>query len=109
MLRAFMLIGLISVVALTGCVTNAQILDSYQNMAIQTILAKAQFEINCQYLTPFGMSREVVQPSPADPWRANYIIGMRGCEKNATFLVLCPEGENSCVSTCYGQFDNRTG
>jgi hypothetical protein len=111
MLRACILLGLISVVAFTGCATQQQFLDSNQNMAIQTVLGRAQFEMNCQELTPVIISREVVQPALQGPWvqgiqRAEYTVGMSGCGKRATFVVICPEGGNGCFSTGSGAFHN---
>jgi len=111
MLRAWILFGLIAVVALTGCATSSQFLDSNQNMAIQTVLSRAQFEMNCQELTPVVISREVVQPALQGPWvngiqRAEYTIGATGCGKRATFMVICPEGGNGCFSTGSGAFHN---
>jgi len=105
MLRPFILLGLISVVALTGCATESQILDGYQGRAIQTVSGKAQFEMNCRDLTPVISSRKLEQAAATEPWRANYTIDMEGCGKKARFLVICPEGQDSCISTDYRQFN----
>ncbi len=113
MSKACVLLMLIVVIILAGCATQKQFLDSNQNMAIQTVMGRAQFEMNCQELTPVIISREVVQPALQGPWvggiqRAEYTIGVKGCDKRATFVVICPEGGNGCFSTGSGAFHNWT-
>jgi hypothetical protein len=113
MLRRCTLLALIAVLAAAGCATQQQFLDSKQTMAIQTVLGRAQFEMNCQEVTPVIISREVVQPALQGPWvngiqRAEYTVGVSGCGKRSTFVVICPEGGEGCFSTGSGPFHNWT-
>jgi hypothetical protein len=72
-------------------------------MAMQTAISRAQFEMNCQEVAPVLISEEVVQPVLQEPFlngsqRAEYIIGVSGCDKRTTFTVICLEGEKGCLA-----------
>ena len=113
MVKAYALLALVVVIVSAGCATQQQFLQSKQDMAVQTVLGRAQFEMNCQELTTTIISKEVVQPALQGPWvngiqRAEYTIGAMGCGKRATFVVICPEGGEGCYSTGSGAFHNWT-
>jgi hypothetical protein len=111
MCKAFILFVLLAVLAVTGCVSQTQFLDSKQPMAMQTALSRGQFEMNCPEATPVLISREVVQPALQGPWvagiqRAEYTIGITGCGQRTTFVVICPEGGDGCYGAGPGGFHN---
>ncbi|HXX53615.1 MAG TPA: hypothetical protein VEI28_03490 [Thermodesulfovibrionales bacterium] len=113
MCKAYLFLTLAIALFSAGCATQQQFLDSNQNMAVQTVLGRAQFEMNCQEVTPVIISRDVVQPALQGPWvsgiqRAEYTIGVSGCGKRSTFVVICPEGGSGCYSTGSGAFHNWT-
>jgi len=92
-----------------GCQTEQQFLDQTQGSAIQTAVARGQFEMNCPQATGMVISREVVQPALQGPWvqgipRAEYTIGVEGCGDRKTFVVVCPEGGNGCFAAGPGPF-----
>ncbi len=100
---------LIAVCALAGCVSQAQFLDGKQGMALQTAVSRGQFELNCQDVTPTVISREVVQPALQGPWvngiqRAEFTIGVAGCDRRKIFVVLCPDGGEGCFAAGPGPF-----
>ena len=110
-------IGFVGVVVLltgAGCVTSQQLLDQSQPMAMQTALERGKFELNCPTATGVVISREVVQPQlqGTGPFmggvqgiqRAEYTIGVSGCGKRTTFVVLCPEGGDGCFAAGPGPF-----
>ncbi len=102
---------LLAVLASTGCVSQSQFLDSKQGMATQTVMNRAKFEMNCQEVTPTIISREVVEPALQGAFvngieRAEYTIGIAGCGKRETFIVICPDGGEGCYSTGPGGFHN---
>src|SRR5262245_17019640 len=98
------------VVLLTGgCVSQGQFLDGKQGMAMQTAVARGQFEMNCQGATGTVLSREVIQPVMQGPLlngiqRAEYTIGVAGCGKRTTFVVICPDEGDGCFATGPGRF-----
>ena len=94
---------LIAAVAVAGCMTQAQMLNNKQNMALQTALSRARFDMNCPQATAEVLSREVTQPAVQGPMlageqRAEYTVGVEGCGKRTTMLVVCPAGGESCFA-----------
>jgi hypothetical protein len=109
MLKIRALLTLIAALALAGCVSQAQFLDSFQGTALQTAVSRGQFELNCQAVTPTVISREVVQPVLQGPWvngiqRAEFTIGVAGCDRRKIFVVICPEGGEGCFAAGPGPF-----
>ena len=95
--------------AAAGCQSTSQFLDSMQMNATQTAVRRGQFEMNCPSATGTLISREVVQPVLQGPYyggilRAEYTIGVSGCNQRMTFVVICPEGGDGCFATGPGPF-----
>ena len=87
--------GLLSGLAiLTGCQTQQQVIANAQDTATQTALKRGQFELGCPEATATVLSNEMVQPVL---WggreRTEYTIGVSGCGKKATYIVICPESD----------------
>jgi len=38
--------------------------------------------------------------------RAEYTIGVKGCDKRETYVVICPEGGEGCYAAGPGAFHN---
>ena len=97
-----------------GCATQQQFLDQHQAMAMQTAVSRGQFEMNCPSATGVVISREVVEPAlqATGPFlggvqgipRAEYTIGVEGCNARKTFVVICPEGGGGCFAAGPGPF-----
>jgi len=109
MFRVFTRLALVAVLAGTGCVSQAQFLDSKQAMAMQTAAARGQFELSCPAATGVILSREVVQPALQGPvvgglQRAEFTIGVSGCGKRTTFVVICPDEGDGCFAAGPGRF-----
>jgi hypothetical protein len=109
MLKHFTFIACIAALAAAGCQTSAQFLDSKQPAAMQTALGKGRFELNCPQAAEVLISREVVQPALQGPWvngiqRAEYTIGIEGCGRRQTYIVICPDGGDGCFATGPGRF-----
>jgi hypothetical protein len=108
MIKSFKFLALTVSLAVVGCVsTQSQSLASRQDMAMQTAVSRAQFEMDCQKVTPVLISEEAVQP--VEPYvhgsrRAEYTIGVSGCDKRTTFTVICLEGEKGCLAADSGRF-----
>ncbi len=94
---------LITTVVVAACATQTQMLDNKQDMAMQAAVTRGKFDLNCQQANAQILSREVTQPAINSPWisgiqRAEYTIGVDGCGKRATYLVLCPQGGEGCFA-----------
>lgn len=103
MTSSFVRLALIATVAVGGCASQSQMLDNKQAMAMQTALTRGKFDLNCPQATAELLSREVTQPAVQGPWvsgiqRAEYTVGVSGCGQRTTFLVLCPQGGESCFA-----------
>ena len=109
MLKLGAFTALCAALVTTGCVSQSQFLDSKQGMALETAVSRGQFELNCQQATPTIISREVVQPALQGPWvngiqRAEFTIGVSGCDRRKVFIVICPEGGEGCFAAGPGRF-----
>jgi hypothetical protein len=109
MARSFTRVALIAVLFSAGCASQAEFLNNNQFNATHTAVSRAQFEMNCQQVTPTIISREVVQPALQGPWvngiqRAEYTVGVAGCGKRTTYVVICPDGGGGCFAAGPGRF-----
>jgi len=92
-------------VLLAGCASQSDFLDTKQSMAVDTALARAKFEMNCPAAQGSVLSRQYIQAPMAGPRmvevgvnRAEYTVGVQGCDKRATYVVVCSEGTEGCIA-----------
>ena len=109
MVKSFARLAVFTALVGAGCASQSQFVDSMQGMAMQTAATRGQFEMNCPSATGTILSREAVQPVLQGPWvggiqRAEYTIGVAGCGKRTTFVVICPEGGDGCFAAGPGRF-----
>jgi hypothetical protein len=109
MTKSIARLAFIAALAGAGCATQAKFLDSKQAVATQTAVSRGQFEMNCPAATGTILSREVVQPALQGPLmvglqRAEYTVGVAGCGKRTTFVVICPDEGDGCFAAGPGRF-----
>jgi hypothetical protein len=90
-------------VLFTGCQSQQQMVDEMQADATQVAKQRGRFELNCPTATAQVLSKEMIQseivnPRWAPPQRAQYTVGVAGCDKRATYMVVCAEGGTGCVA-----------
>jgi len=92
-------------VLLAGCASQSDFLDTKQSMAVDTALARAKFDMNCPAAQGSVLSRQYIQAPMAGPRmvevgvnRAEYTVGVQGCDKRATYVVVCSEGTEGCIA-----------
>ncbi len=95
-------IGVLAAV-LCGCESQQQMVDQMQPNAVQVAQKRGAFELDCPTATAEVLSKEMIQTAPATvrympPERAEYTVGVSGCDKRATYLVVCAEGGTGCVA-----------
>jgi hypothetical protein len=95
-------VGVLSLV-LCACQSQQQMVDSMQPNAVQVAQKRGAFELNCPAATAEVLSKEMMQQANvpvryAPPERAEYTIGVSGCGKRATYMVVCAEGGTGCVA-----------
>jgi hypothetical protein len=105
MKRKFIFLALASVLAAVGCQTQEQMVQGQQGMAIQTALNRARFDMNCPSATGTVLSTNVSQPeiqgrfaSAYGVQRIVYTVGVTGCGKRRTYVVICPQGGGGCFA-----------
>jgi hypothetical protein len=99
----------ISVIALStvaGCQSTNDLVDATQPAAIETALKRSRVEMSCPAANGTVLSRK-----PADPTihlarlrgggdeSYEYTVGVEGCGKRQTAIVVCTEGKTDCVAT----------
>jgi hypothetical protein len=94
---------LVATVGLTaaGC-QSVPFIDAAQPHALDAAQRRMQFELNCPAATGQVISREMIQTANmpmrwTPPQRAEYTIGVAGCNQRRTYLVICAEG-GGCVA-----------
>jgi hypothetical protein len=100
---------LVAAVVGVGCASQSQFLDNKQAMAVQTATNRGQFELNCPSASGVVLSKEVVQPALQGPvvgglQRAEFTVGVSGCGKRTTFVVICPDEGDGCFAAGPGRF-----
>jgi hypothetical protein len=86
-----------------GCASQSQMVNEMQADATQVAQRRGAFELNCPAASASVLSKEMIQsavmnPRWAPPERAEYTVGVSGCNKRATYLVICAEGGTGCVA-----------
>ena len=71
--------------------------------AIDMAVRRGQFEMNCPAATGQLISSETIQPPMRPlimiPERAEFTVGVSGCGKRNSYVVICPHnGSNSCFA-----------
>lgn len=97
------LMTLFAVVGAAAC-SSTPFIDTAQPEAVSVAVRRGQFEMNCPAATGEVISRETIQPVVRNPrWggidRAEYTVGVTGCGKRATYVVMCPD--NGSSSNCF--------
>lgn len=87
----------------SGCASGPPFIDQMQPEAVSMATRRAQFEMNCPGANGQVISREMIQPVIqtfrwSGPQRAEYTIGVSGCGKRATYIVICPQDGSSCFA-----------
>lgn len=85
--------------AAAGCQTTDP-LQQYEQNAIDTALARAKFDMNCPEATGSVLSSKQIEPVSIrfGVARAEYTVGVQGCGKRTTMIVMCAEDGSGCVA-----------
>jgi len=89
-------------VVLAGCTSSAQFRQQMEPEAMAEAQRRGAFEMNCPGATASLLSSETQQPVVrtflvSGVTRAVYNVGVAGCGKRTTYVVICPEnGSNAC-------------
>jgi hypothetical protein len=85
-----------------GCASQQETVSNMQPQAVQTAQQRGSFEMNCPSATAQILSKEMIQNRDVGiysaPQRAEYTVGVEGCGKRMTYLVVCAQGGTGCVA-----------
>lgn len=85
-----------------GCQSTAQWMDTQQPQAIAAAETRARFEMSCPSAKGDVLSRQVIEPVVSVRFggqeRAEYTVGVSGCEKRMVFVVVCPADGTGCFA-----------
>jgi hypothetical protein len=99
MLSANRAAALAAAAIVAGCQTQAQMLASDQATASGVAARRGQFDLNCPQVTTSILSSSVLQPVLwGGQERAEYTIGVAGCERRTTYIVVCALDSPSCFA-----------
>lgn len=91
--------ALLAGLAIAGCQTDAQMLAAEQSTATQAAVRRGQFELNCPQAAGTILSSNLLQPVL---WggleRAEYTVGVAGCNQRRTYIVICQVGGSACFA-----------
>jgi hypothetical protein len=88
----------ILVLCAAGCASGPSLIDRMQPVAIAKAERRAQFDLDCPNATSQVLNREEIQPLLfGGPQRAQYTIGVSGCGRRMTIVVLCSDNSDQCV------------
>jgi hypothetical protein len=95
---------MLAVLALgAGCQTTQQTLAASEPTAMETALRRGRFDLACPAATGVMLSDDLIQPAIQGPWvqgieRLEYTIGIEGCGKRTTIVVMCQAGSSTCFA-----------
>jgi hypothetical protein len=87
----------------SGC-TTTPLTTTKEPMALDFALKRARFEMNCPGATGTVLSSETIEPPRAagprlqGVERAQFTVGVSGCEKRETLVVICADGADGCFA-----------
>ncbi len=97
----------VAVLGLAGCQSDQQMLDASQPMALDSAVNRARFDMNCPTATGSVLSRQVIEPVVQTRFggttRYEYTIGVEGCGKRTSSVVICPAGGGGCFAAEQGK------
>lgn len=90
---------LLPLAVLIGCATPEQQLEQSQDQAIQSVMERARFDMNCPEAKGTVLSQKIVNPVFfRGVQRMEYTIGVTGCNKRQTYVSICPEDGTGCFA-----------
>jgi hypothetical protein len=100
--RSLFLLLTITLAAISGCNTTP-LTTTKQPMAVDFAVKRARFEMNCPEASGSVLSSETIQPPNvgprfSGPERAQFTIGVSGCDKRETLVVICADGADGCFA-----------
>jgi hypothetical protein len=85
---------------IAGCATQSGFIKDKEGAAVNSALARGKFDLHCPNATGTVLSSSYLPPEESGPAaglkRAQFAIGVAGCDKRTTYTVLCPDKTDTC-------------
>jgi hypothetical protein len=89
-----------ALLVVAGCASQSGFIKDKQDAAVTSALARGRFDLNCPAATGTVLSSSYLPPEETGPAaglkRAQFAVGVAGCDKRATYTVLCPDKTDTC-------------
>ena len=102
--RTLAVLSCLATLLLVGCQSTDQWMTSMRPKAIDAAEKRGRFELNCPGAVAQVLNEQDVQPEIRAvrfqaPDRAVFTLGVSGCNKRATYVVVCPDdGGGNCFA-----------
>jgi hypothetical protein len=88
------------VLAISGCASQSGFISGRQDPAVASALARGRFDLSCPSATANVISSNYLPKAESGEWkgleRAEFTIGVVGCDKKAAYIVVCPDKTDTC-------------
>jgi hypothetical protein len=89
-----------AMLVVAGCATQSGFISGRQDPAVASALARGRFDLSCPNATANVISSNYLPKAESGDWkgieRAEFTIGVVGCEKKAAYIVVCPDKSDTC-------------
>jgi hypothetical protein len=91
--------ALIAMLVVGGCASGPPFVETMRPKAVSMAESQAKFALNCPQATGSVLDSQELQPLVfGGPVRAQYSIGVAGCNRRTIVQILCSENNNQCVA-----------
>lgn len=103
MIKVFFGVSSIAAAVVLSACSNVPLTTQKEPMAIDAALSRARFDMNCPAATATVLSKQLVE-SQVRPSRfggverAEFTIGVAGCDKRQTLVVICAADTDGCFA-----------
>jgi hypothetical protein len=93
-------IAVCATLLVSGCASQSGFIKDKQDPAVSSALARGRFDLACPAATANVISSNYLPKAESGDWkgieRAEFTIGVVGCDKKAAYIVTCPDKSDTC-------------
>ena len=93
-------LGLAVLATIAGCATQSGFIRDKQDPAMQSALSRGRFDLACPAAKGEVVSANYLPKAESGDWkgleRAEFTIGVVGCDKRQAYIVVCPDKSDTC-------------
>jgi len=93
-------IAICTTLVITGCATQGGFISDKKDPAVASALTRGRFDLGCATANATVLSSNYLPKAESGDWkgleRAEFTIGVVGCDKKAVYTVVCPDKSDTC-------------